>query len=169
MSPGVSVRRSAWRRRHEGLAEELLPVEHEEVEHQVRDGRPALAAQARGQAGRVGPAGAVDDDQLAVDDRRAGEDARRQVGQLGQERREVAAVAVDQPERGAVGRLDEGEGPLAAPRRFEEMARRVEGLRRRLGEHRPEVGRQARQTRLEPQRQLIGHRRPMVATTLRRV
>ena len=146
--------------------EERSTVEDEEVEGKVRDRRTRSAGESLAKGRRVWPPGSVDDDQFAIDDCRAGQDTGRQVGDLGKQPCQVTPVGVEQAQRSTVRRFDEGERPLAAPRRFEQVLTGVERRRRRPCKHGPEVRREVRQVRLEPQRELVGHRRPMVAATL---
>ena len=59
---------------------------------------------------------------------------------------------------GRVGRADRHERPLAAPPRLEQVLVRVERLRQRARQHRPQVRQIGQQVGLEPQRELVGHR-----------
>ena len=110
----------------------------------------------------------VDDHELAVQHRRASIDADGQPGQLAQVPGEVGAILVhdaDNPAAGQLGRTHVHERAPPAPPRLEQVLVRIEWLGEGPREHRPEVG-QARQDRLlglEPERELVGHRRSMVA------
>jgi hypothetical protein len=149
--------------------QERAAVEMEQVEGEERD-RPATATgDPPGELVRVGSTGFVDRDELAVEDRRAGIDPDRHPGQLGQRRADVPPFAVDDPDisaAGDLGRPHERERAKPAPRGFEQVDRRVERLGDRSRKHRPQAVREVWQRRdlgFEPQRQLVAHRRPMVA------
>ena len=151
----------------ERLRQERAAVEMEQVEREERRRPAGLARQPARQLDRVRPAGGIDHDQLAVEDRRPRRDPDGQPGQLGQHRRQVArrphrrtaTVAVP----GGVGRPDRHERALAAPPRLEQVLVGVERRRQRAREHRPQVRQIGQPVGLEAQRELVGHRGPMVA------
>ena len=126
-SPGRRIRRSASRRLTSGWLSSDGPVEVEQVEGQEGDrspgrrrpgGRPAPSASARPSASTT--------HELAVEDGRARGDPDGRAGQLGQGRRPVDAVGIDDPHVAVarrVGRTDEHEGPRPAPPRLEQVVR----------------------------------------------
>ena len=59
--------------------------------------------------------------------------------------------------------LDERERTTATPARLEEVGGRIERRRGRTGEHRPKMAGQSGKAQLELERELIGHRGPIVA------
>ena len=83
-----------------------------------------------------------------------------QRGQFRQERSEVAAFFIDQPQtlcmRGAAG-LDECEDPPAAPAWLEDVLVGVERRVGRLRQHRSQRTRQSREVAGETQGELVGH------------
>ena len=93
--------------------------------------RPAVPPAPRRSARPVG----IDDDELAVEDRRARRDAHGHAGQLGECRGQVAPRrrprSAPSPSPGRVGRPDQDERPDAAPPRLEQVLVRVERLRQR--------------------------------------
>ena len=142
-SPGPQDPPERSRRRTSGWREQRPPVEVEQVEGEERDRPARLAAPAAGQLAGVGPAGGIDDDQLAVEDRRPGRDPDGQPGQLGQRRGRRRARrhrrTATSPPPATLGRPDRRERPLAAPPRLEQVLVGVERLRRGARQHRPQV------------------------------
>ena len=140
----------------------------EEIERQECDGPSRASLEPCRHRGRIRAPRRIDDHELAVQHRRAGIDPDGQPGQLPQLAGEVGAILVhdaDNPAAGQLGRAHVHEGSPAAPPRLEQVLIRIEWLGEGSRQHRPEVG-QARQDRLlglEPERELVGHRRSMVA------
>ena len=83
-SPGRRTRRSASRRRTSGCESSDRPSRWSRSKARNATGRPASPRQPPRQLLAIGATGAVDDDQLAVEDRRAGGDPDGQPGQLGE-------------------------------------------------------------------------------------
>ena len=138
----------------------------EQVEREERRGPAGLAGQPSRQLGRVGPPRGIDHDQLAVEDRRPRGDPDGQPGQLGQHVRQVVAGGIanqDRPVPGRIGRPDRHERAFAAPPRLEQVLVGVERRRQWAREHRPQVRQIGQPVGLEAQRELVGHRGPMVA------
>ncbi len=138
----------------------------EQVEREERGGPAGLARQPTRQLDRVGPPRGIDHDQLAVEDRRPGSDPDGQPGQLGQHVRQVVADRIanhDRPVPGGVGRPDRHERAFTAPPRLEQVLVGVERRRQWAREHRPQVRQIGQPVGLEAQRELVGHRGPMVA------
>ena len=140
----------------------------EQIERQERH-RPSRASlEPRRHRGRIRAPRRIDDHELPVENRRAGVDSHGQPDELAQVPGEVGAILVhdaDNPSAGQLGRAHVDQRPSPAPPRLEQVLVRIEGLGEGPRQHRPEVG-QARQDRLlglEPERELVGHRRSMVA------
>jgi glutamate synthase (ferredoxin) len=108
----------------------------------------------------------IDHDQLAVEDRRPGGDPDGQPGQLGQLVRQVVAGGIANEDGSVpcgVRRPDRHEGAFTAPPRLEQVLVGVERRRQWAREHRPQVRQIGQPVGLEAQRELVGHRGPMVA------
>jgi hypothetical protein len=138
----------------------------EQIECEERGGPAGLAGQPTSQLDRVRPPRGIDHDQLAVEDRRPGGDPDRQPGKLGQHLRQVVAGGIANHDRSIPGRVrrpDRHEGAFTAPPRLEQVLVGVERRRQWAREHRPQVRQIGQPVGLEAQRELVGHRGPMVA------
>ena len=150
---------------HQRLRQQRPTVEMQHVECQERRGAPRRPAEPPRQLLGIGPSSGVDDDELPVEDRRPRRDPDRQAGQLGQQCRQVASFSVEDPDlatAGDVGGPDHDQRPLAAPPRLEQVLVRIECGGQRARKHRPQVREIGQLVGLEAQRELVGHRRPMV-------
>ena len=156
----------------EWLGDEGHAVERDEVEGEVHHQPAGSARQPAGEGVGVRPAERVDDDERPVEHGAVATEPPDQPagpGQLGQHRRAIATAPVGHPHRARPGRrveLDEREGALAAPPRFEEVIGIVERVGDRPREHRPERPGMARPVGVEAEAELVGHRRAMVAVRL---
>ena len=167
-SPGRRTRRSASCRLASGWPSNDRPSIWRRSSARNATARPARpSSRAAIAAGSARPA-RIDDHDLPVQHRRACVDPHGEPGQLAQVPGEVGAILVhdaDNPSAGQLGRADVDQRPPPAPPRLEQVLVRIERLGEGPRQHRPEVG-QARQDRLlglEPERELVGHRRSMVA------
>ena len=149
----------------ERLRQQRAAVEVEQVEGEERDRSPRLAGKATRELGVIRAPGRVDDDQLAIEDRRPRRDAHGQPGQLRQRRAHIATRRVahdDVAATGQVSRPDRHERALTAPPWLEQVLVRIERRRQRAREHRPQVRKIGQPVGLEAQRELVGHRGSMV-------
>jgi hypothetical protein len=146
----------------EGSSVEVEEVEGEEDRRRSRSaGDAGSASEARRQAVGVEPAGAVDDDDLAVEDGRAGGELIADRAELGEVGDPVDAVGVEEGEgvgraRG-VGAGDEGEDPEPTPERLEDVVRGVEGGGEGARQHRPQTPREVRRLGRQLEGKLVGH------------
>src|SRR5262245_55287249 len=152
----------------ERLVEQRPAVEMEQVEREKRDRAAGPALEAGVHRPRIGATGRVDDHQLPVEHRRSCVHADGEPGQLAQVSGEVRAVLAgdaDSPSPRHLGRPDVDERAPPAPPRLEQVLVGIERLGQRPRQHRPKLGQrgQDRPLRFEPERKLVGHRRPMVA------
>ena len=133
----------------------------QQVEGQERHRPSRLATQPPRQLVTIGPTGAVDHDQLAVEDRGTCRDPDGQPGQLGECSRDVHAGRIPDQHLAVADRVrrpDRDQRSLAAPPRLEQVLVRIERFRQRPRQHRPQVREIGQLIGLEPQRELVGHR-----------
>ena len=146
------------------LAEQRPAVDVKQVERQEGDGPSRASLEPCRHRGRIRAPRRIDDHEFPVQHRRPGIDPDGQASQLAQIPGEVGAILVndaDDPAPGQVGGAHVDQRAAPAPPRLEQVLVRIEWLGEGPRQHRPEVG-QARQDRLlglEPERELVGHRR----------
>ena len=149
----------------ERQVEQPATVEVEQVEHEVGDRAPGPPVEPLAEGVVIRAAAGVHHDQLAVEHRRPGHHPDGQSGELRQPVDQLVAGRVHDPNLAATRRLRrayERQRAVAAPGGLEQEVGGVEGFGARRRPHGRHVAR-ARERRLEPEGELLGHRGSMVA------
>ena len=165
-SPGRRTRRSASRRRTSGCDSSDRPSRWSRSNARNAAGRPGSPASRRASSsGSARPAASTTTSSPSrIADRAATRTA--SPASSGSIVRQVVAGGIanhDRPASGRVRRPDRHEGAFTAPPRLEQVLVGVERRRQWAREHRPQVRQIGQPVGLEAQRELVGHRGPMVA------
>ena len=139
----------------------------QQVEGEERRRPSRVPVEAARQLDRIRPTRRIDDDELPVEDRRAGSDPHRETGEFRQRRRDVPSTCVpdDRHRRSRATSAGPIETSARSPPHHgsKRCSSESNGAGQRAREHRPQVGEIGQLVGLEAQRELVGHRRSMVA------